>query len=100
MKTSLLVVLALAACDGGYRPPPSAPTPEPWVAVASYMNPSLSTDHTEDRIAAMFLVERVEWVAAGSLGYTLSVPASRADRARELLRTVPDLTVLTSSATS
>ncbi len=95
MTKSLLLVSALtAACDTGSLPPAVAPGPEPSVIVATFMNPSLTTDQTLDRISTLFLIERIEWSAVGSLGYTLHVQASRADRARELLRAVPNVDVL------
>lgn len=96
MTKSLLLVfaLALAACDGGSLPPPAAPSPlEPTVIVATYLN-SISGDHTEDRIATLLFIEHIQWTAVGSLGMTLHVNASQADRARELLRTVPNVDVL------
>lgn len=90
LRLALPLVLALAVgCDAGSSSPPVEPT----VAVATYLNP-IAGDHTEDRIAAQFMIERIEWTSVGSLGMTLHVPASKADRAREILRAVPNVDVL------
>ncbi len=98
MKLGWLLVLTLAACGEPGGPPPAspvapatpvavvAPVAEPWVPIATYMNPELSKDQTQAIISALLKARRIEWVAVGSLGYTLSVPASRADEVRAVLR--------------
>ncbi|MBA3396849.1 MAG: hypothetical protein H0T89_29735 [Deltaproteobacteria bacterium] len=64
----------------------AAPVAEPWVPIATYMNPDLSKDQTQAIISALLKAREIEWVAVGSLGYTLSVPASRTDEVRAVLR--------------
>jgi S1-C subfamily serine protease len=98
--TWLLAASLCAACGATRSTPPAAPpapvvsTPqveEPDVPVASYMNPSLSTDTTQAQLAKLFEAQHIKWTAYGSLGYTLAVPASQAERARALLRADPQL---------
>lgn len=83
----LLIVAGLGACSSGT---PTRAT-EPWSPVATYMNPFLTTDNVEPIIVARLQSRHIEWSAGGSLGFTLNVPASRVDEARQLLRAEPRL---------
>lgn len=94
MLRSLILLLAAACGDPG-RPPARSPTPPPPsktapaeddVPVATYMNPALATDGTHARIAELLEARHIRWVAYGSLGFTLAVPRSQADAARDTLR--------------
>jgi hypothetical protein len=68
--------------------------PEPWVPVGSMMNPSFNHDTAATDVAAAFAAARIEHVSYGSLGFTISVKASDARRARDILRTIADVAVV------
>ncbi|MEO8698657.1 MAG: PDZ domain-containing protein [Kofleriaceae bacterium] len=67
---------------------------EETVPIASIANPSLMGDNAAARIAEVFAKHDIEWFAYGSLGFTVSVPASQAERARALLRGMPNVYVI------
>jgi len=58
------------------------------VAVACYENPSLSARGVaiEARLATELGAEDIPWASAGSRGFTLNVPASRAEAAVAILK--------------
>jgi hypothetical protein len=93
----LLATLGLLAGGAGWfasRAPgngPPAPSPppqekalpqEPFVAVAGYR---ANEPTVGERIGALLDAQKIPWVSAGSAGFTVSVPASRADKARRLI---------------
>lgn len=65
-------------------PAPVAANQSAWEPVAGYLG---SDDATGAKVYALLNDEGIESVAAGSLGYTVNVPARDAARAREILRT-------------
>lgn len=94
MKRSLALLL-LVACGSPSAPPsraPAAPVTAPTdplrdsVPIATYGNPALFGPEVEARIGEVLAARGIVWVAVGSLGHTLHVPASRAAEARAALR--------------
>jgi PDZ domain len=103
MRYSLLSLILAAACHTG----PTAPTPpsarpaaakpapaEEDIPVASIANPDVIHDGAAERIGEVFKQQGIKWLAYGSLGYTVSVPASQAERARSLLRGMANVYVI------
>lgn len=93
---ALFAVLAtLGACASapeGEAPVASSPAipsaaQEEWAPVAGVLG---SDTKTQEDIMLLLKSHGIESVAAGSLGYTVSVPASRASEARSLLRAAVD----------
>ena len=101
MRTVLLAVLVSCSALQKSSPPATPPAPpvtqqavEAWVPVGSMMNPSLANDRTAGDVDAAFAAARIEHVSYGSRGFTISVKASDAQRARDILRAIPDVFVV------
>jgi hypothetical protein len=96
MRTVLLAVLVSCSAPQKAATPPAPPVTqvEAWVPVGSMMNPSLASDTTAGDIDAAFEAARIEHVSYGSIGFTISVKASDAARARDILRAMPAVTVV------
>jgi hypothetical protein len=95
----MLLVLLFAACRSSapvpVSPIPIAPTTTPardaYVPIAGYLNPALEKQgrDAEAHIAARLAANNIQWVSYGSLGFTLAVKESQAERARAILRKHP-----------
>lgn len=104
---ALVLSMALAACHSAVpsdppraEAPRPAPEPEPepeqgvWPealeCVATYQNPSLSTDgaRAADALGAALDEAGIRWISAGSRGFSLNVDVKDAERARALIGAV------------
>jgi hypothetical protein len=101
MRTVLLAVLVSCSAPQKSSPPATPPAPpvtqhaaEPWVPVGSMMNPSFHSDTAATDVAAAFAAANIEHVSYGSLGFTISVKASDAKRARDILRRIAHVSVV------
>ena len=84
-------LLLFAACA---QEPASAPEPTAeewsWVAIASFVNPSLSEAGAlaHDTLYAVLAAEGINAVSAGSRGFTMNVSSLHAKRARTIAERV------------
>ena len=73
--------------ETGFEPAPEPLAQEPWEPVASFRNPFLSekAQRAEQLLFDTLDQEGIQGIGAGSYGFTLSVRASKAARAREII---------------